>query len=269
MQSTAIALMSCENAKKSVSRWPHVPIYDCMIFCDLGLEPPWVANQVDFVRKAAEQAGIGFIILDSPLYRDFCDNFGVRRTISLPWWTLDQSGKKSMMPRYCTIDYKVTVIAKYVKHQLLGYQKYARMKEEDKKAHELHIGFSKEESRRCKQSSNPLFVNRFPLVEMGYTRADSYVYCKNVWGLETMASSCAFCPFHTNQFYAYLKEQFPDCYAKILEIDRLLEQKTPKPPMESELFISKSRKRIRKLTEEDCKDGEYFPYNGQMIWNGF
>ncbi len=40
MQSTALALMSCENALKGTELWPHVPIYDYVIFCDLGLEPP-------------------------------------------------------------------------------------------------------------------------------------------------------------------------------------------------------------------------------------
>ena len=35
-----------------------------------------------------------------------------------------------------------------------------------------------------------MFVNRFPLVQMEFTRADSYGYIKEVWGLETRASAC-------------------------------------------------------------------------------
>ena len=98
------------------------------------------------------------------------------------------------MPRNCTIDYKVELISKYVRWDLLGYQKGQRLKDEDKKAHEMHIGFSLEEARRCKASTNPMFVNRFPLVQMEFTRADSYGYIKEVWGLETRASACTFCP---------------------------------------------------------------------------
>lgn len=40
MQSTALALMSCENAKAGRPVHPLVPIYDAIIYCDLGFEPP-------------------------------------------------------------------------------------------------------------------------------------------------------------------------------------------------------------------------------------
>lgn len=269
MQSTALALMSCENAMEEQLHWPLVPVYDYVIFCDLGLEPPWVSEQVTFVANACQKAGIRFVKLDSPLYQDFVQNFGERRTISIPWWTLGDNGKKAMMPRYCTIDYKVNKIARYFRYQILGYEKYARIKETDKKAHEMHMGFSLEEQRRCKENSNPLFVNRFPLVKMRYERADSYAYCMDVWNLDTKASSCSFCPFHTNSFYAYLRKNYPDHYQHVEEIDHLLRDKTPRPPMESELFMTKSRKRLDNLTPEDCMDGEFFDYCGQQIWNGF
>ena len=106
MQSTALALMSCENAKAGRPVHPLVPIYDAIIYCDLGFEPPWVAKQVDFIRRACASSGLPFKVLKSPLYSDFIRNFGERRTISIPWWTLRDDGHKSKMPRNCTIDYK-------------------------------------------------------------------------------------------------------------------------------------------------------------------
>ena len=39
MQSTALALMSCENAKAGKPVYPEVPVYDVVIFVDLGMEP--------------------------------------------------------------------------------------------------------------------------------------------------------------------------------------------------------------------------------------
>ena len=269
MQSTALALMACENAKNPDTPWPLVPIYDAVIFCDLGREPPWVKDQMEFTRRACELAGIKFVVLDSPLYSDFMRNFGERRTISIPWWTIRDDGHKSKMPRNCTIDYKVELISKYVRWELLGYKKGQRLRDDDRKAHEMHMGFSAEESRRCKENPNPMFINKFPLVEMGLTRADNYAYIKDVWGLETKASACTFCPFHRNQFFAYLKEKEPEEYGRLLKVDELLRDKNPKPPMDSDLFISRSRKRIADLTPEDCCDGEYFGYRGQQIWNGF
>jgi len=61
----------------------------------------------------------------------------------------------------------------------------------------------------------------------------------------------------------------PGEYAQLLAVDELLRDKTPKPPMDSDLFISRSRKRIADLTPEDCNDAEWFMYRGRQIWNGF
>ena len=273
MQSSALHLMSCETALAKIRGeppvWPQVPIYDISIFCDLGFEPPWVKKQVEFLANAGHSCGVPLVILDSPLYTDFMENFGERRTISIPWWTIKEDGHKSKMPRNCTIDYKVELISKYVRWELLGYKKGQRLREEDKKAHEMHMGFSAEESRRCKESPNPMFVNKFPLVEMGLTRADNFAYIKDVWGLETKASACSFCPFHKNYFFKFLRENEPEQYAQVVGVDELLRDKNPKPPMDSDLFISRSRKRLMDLTDEDCNDAECFEYCGMQIWNGF
>lgn len=270
MQSTALALMSCENAiRKSSYPYPLVPIYDAVIFCDLGFEPPWVKRQLDFTRRSCESTGIFFKVLNTPLYQDFMENFGERRTISIPWWTLKEDGHKSKMPRNCTIDYKVNEITKYVRWELLGYKKHQRLKQEDIKAHEMHMGFSAEEARRCHENPHRLFTNKFPLVDMGMTRADSYRYILENWGLDTKASACAFCPFHKNYFFRHLKLYYPEEYEKLVGLDNLLRDKNPKPPMDSDLFISRSRKRLEDLTDADCDDAECFEYCGKQIWNGF
>lgn len=266
MQSTALALMSCENAKAGKQLHPWVPVYDAVIFCDLGLEPEGVNTQMEFTRKACEDAGIFFQVLDTPLYQHFVENFGERRTISIPWWTITEDGHKSKMPRNCTIDYKVNAITQYVRWELLGYKKGQRLKEEDIKAHEMHMGFSKEEERRCHENPHKL---HFPLVKMGWTRSESYQYILENWGLDTKASACAFCPFHRNYFYQHIREFEPKTYDQILIVDNLLRDKTPKPPMDSDLFISRSRKRLCDLTPEDCNDAEYFEYCGRSLWNGF
>ena len=273
MQSSALHLMSCENARAASEGrdlpWPMVPIYDVSVFCDLGFEPPWVAEQVEFCKRAGEWAGVPVKVLEAPLYRDLMENFGKRRTISIPWWTLKADGHKSKMPRNCTIDYKVEVISKYVRWELLGYKKGQRLRDTDKKAHEMHMGFSYEEKKRCKENPNPLFVNRFPLVDMKLVRADNYAYIRDVWGKKMKASACTFCPFHKNYFFKHLRENEPGSYTQLLEVDELLRDKNPKPPMDSDLFISRSRKRIADLTPQDCDDAECFQYRGQRIWNGF
>lgn len=269
MQSTALALMACEKALFFPDQYPLVPIYDAIVFCDLGKEPEWVYRQVDFIQTACKRAHIPFYVLKTNLYEHYTHNFGVKRVVSIPFWTLDEEGKKGKMLRNCTMDYKINAIQKFVRYELLGYQKYQRMRPEDAKAHELHIGFSYEERQRCKENPHPMFVNQFPLVEMGMERKDNYAYIRDVWGLVTKASACNFCPFHRNYFFKYLKETNLQDYTELVQFDDMLEEKQPLTKIRNKLYISRSRKRIKDLRLEECQDQETFLYKGQPIWNGF
>ena len=114
-----------------------------------------------------------------------------------------------------------------------------------------------------------MFVNKFPLVEMNLTRADNYKYILEEWGLDTKASACNICPFHTNYFFEFMKDNHPDNYSSIIEFDEMLEREQPNTKIRSKLYISKSRKRIRNLKQEDCCDKESFQYKNKSIWNGF
>lgn len=246
-----------------------VPIYDLVVFCDLGKEPPWVMSQVKFVRQACAEAGIQFEVLESPLYADYLRNFGKRRVVSIPFWTVDHDGKKGKMMRNCTMDYKIGLIQNYVRWELLGYRKGQRTRPEDLKVHEMHIGFSFEEKQRRRDNPHKMFVNRFPLVEMGLERKDNYAYIRDVWGLETKASACTFCPFHRNYFFRHLKDTDPREYMDLVAFDEMLEKEQPNTKIQSKLYISRSRKRIADLMPEECQDAECFQYRDQAIWNGF
>lgn len=277
MQSTALALMSCENKLILQNKFDfpnskyhdQIPIYDAILFCDLGEEPTWVYDQVDFIKNACEWANIPFYILESNLYSDYMTNFGKSRVVSIPFWSISQDDKKGKMMRNCTLDYKINVMQKFIRSELLGYKKGQKTKPEDLKAHEMHIGFSKEEEKRCKENPHKMFVNKFPLCEMNLERKHNYAYIKDVWGLETKASACTFCPFHRNFFFKYIKNNHPESYRKVIQIDELLEKEQPNTKIRSKLYISRSRKRIKNLTDEECNDKETFSYKNQMIWNGF
>lgn len=268
MQSTALALMACENAV-SLGKFPLVPVYDLVAFCDLGKEPPWVMDQVKFIENACNAVRIPFVILQSPLYKDYINNFGKNRVVSIPFWTVDSNGKKGKMMRNCTMDYKINLIQNYVRWNILGYTKGQRTKTEDLKAHEMHIGFSAEEQQRCKENPHKMFVNKFPLVDMGLERKDNYAYIRDIWGLETKASACTFCPFHRNYFFQHIKENHKEQYEDLVEFDEMLEREQPNTKIRSKLYISRSRKRIADLLPEECQDAECFLYRGEQVWNGF
>ncbi|MDH6367059.1 MULTISPECIES: hypothetical protein [unclassified Breznakia] len=268
MQSTALVLMSCENKLKGIIH-ERVPIYDAVLFCDLGEEPAWVYKQVKFIAKQCKEAEIPFYILDSNLFEDYMDNFGKKRVSSIPFWSINKDGKKGKMLRACTLDYKINTMQKFVRWELLGYKKGERTKQHDLKAHEMHLGFSYEEKRRCKENPHKMFVNKFPLVEMNLTRADNYKYILETWGLDTKASACTICPFHTNFFFKYIKDKYEDDYKKVLAFDDMLQKQQPNTKIESKLYLSKSRKPIKDLTDDECRDYETFKYRDRVVWNGF
>lgn len=268
MQSTALALMACENVKIP-NKYPLVPIYDAIVFCDLGSEPKWVYDQVLFIQDACKDVQIPFYVIEVDLYNHYMNNFGYKRVVSIPFWSIDTDGKKGKMLRNCTLEFKIQEIEKFVKYELLHYRKYEKMRPEDYKAHEFHLGFSIEESHRCKDNPHKMFVNKFPLVDMLLERKDNYAYIRDVWGLDTKASACIFCPFHRNVFYNYLKTNLPTDYERLITFDTLLETNQPYTNIRSKLYVSRSRKRIEELSLEECQDAETFPYKNKDIWNGF
>ena len=137
MQSTALALMSVENAKKGIVH-PNVPIYDAIIFCDLNCESYWVYNQVEFIAKICKQYKIPFYTLNSLIYDDQANRIRQGKYVKMPLWTMN-NGKRGKLRRTCTIDYKILTIQKFVKYNFLGYRKHQRFKKEDMNAHEMHI----------------------------------------------------------------------------------------------------------------------------------
>lgn len=268
--STTLALMACENALCGPPYpYPKVPIYDAVIFCDLHGEPSWVYRQAAFTANACAKIGIPFYTLESDLYGDFLQNFGRSHIASIPFWTLGKDGEKGKMPRQCTYDYKIKVIERFVRRELLCYKPYQHTLDLDRHAHKMHMGIMWEERRRARPSKLTLFENRYPLVEMGWTRPMCYAYNREVWGLETKASCCLFCPFHTNYFYRYIQEREPACYACAIQVDELLETHEARPPLKSKLHLSRSRKRLRDLTLEDCNDAQHFLYYSTSVWSGF
>jgi len=269
-QSTALALMSVENKLKGRFIHDKVPIYDAIVFCDLGAEAYWVYEQVRFIEKACTAVGIPFYVLtEKNLYKDYLNSFGIKRVVAMPFWSIGEDGKKAKMRRHCTIDYKINIIHKFVRYSLLDYRKGQRTRPHDLEAHEMHLGFSYEESERRFSSYNPIFKNKYPLVDMKQTRADNYKYVYETWGFKTKGSACIMCPFHQNYFFHYLKHHDKAKYNDVVCFDNLIGEKQHLTPIRSRIFVSRSRKRICDLKEDECQDAKYLRYQNKDVWIGF
>ena len=77
-----------------------------------------------------------------------------------------------------------------------------------------------------------------------------------------------------------MKDNHKEQYQSILDFDEMLEREQPNTKIRSKLYISKSRKRIKDLSNEDFKDKlhitivtgkneKLFDYRNKKIWNGF
>ena len=104
-QSTALALMSCENAMSEKIIYPLVPVYDAVLFCDLGGEREWVYKQVAFISECCQKAGIPFYILKNKnLKKDYMTNYGKARVCTIPFWSIDESGKMEIIINVASMD---------------------------------------------------------------------------------------------------------------------------------------------------------------------
>lgn len=268
VHSTVLPLMACENLE-TPGRYPLIPNYAAVIFCDLGLEAPWVYEQVRFVMETCSQRGMPVIILRTNLYQNFMERFGKSRVVSIPFWSVGREGRHAKMKRQCTLDYKVLQIQKFIRWNLLGYRKGSHDRPWDLGEHRMHIGFSAEEQSRIFDSYNPFYKNKFPLWQMGLERKDNYAYLLERWGLDAKGSACAFCPYHRNYFFRHVKMHIEKLWKQLVEFDRILEAEQPNTPIDSQLYISRSRKRLTELTDGECRDMECFYYRGRRVWNGF
>lgn len=268
VHSTVLPLMACENLE-TPGKYPLVPNYAAIIFCDLGLEAPWVYEQVRFVMEACSKRGMPVIILRTNLYQNFIERFGKSRVVSIPFWSVGREGRHAKMKRQCTLDYKVLQIQKFIRWNLLGYRKGRHDRPWDLGEHQMHIGFSAEEQSRIFDSYNPFYKNKFPLWQMGLERKDNYAYLLERWGLDAKGSACAFCPYHRNYFFKHIKMHVEKLWKQLVEFDRILEAEQPNTPIDSQLYISRSRKRLTELTDGECRDMECFYYRGRKVWNGF
>ena len=86
--------MSCDNVLNP-GKFPIVPVYDAILFCDLGGEREWVYRQVDFLKKQCTAVGIPFYILrDKNLQKDYMKNYGINRVVTIPFGALMKMEKK-------------------------------------------------------------------------------------------------------------------------------------------------------------------------------
>jgi hypothetical protein len=209
VQSSTLALMIEKG---------EIPMVDAAIFADVGAEPKKVIKWLDFLKKKVSFPV--YIVQWRNLKQDIIDaSKGEYKSFSAPFFTQNIiTGKKGMIRRMCTTDYKIKPVTKKIR-ELLGYKKGERVKKETKV--ELLMGISIDEVQRMKTNKLKYITNIYPLIDNKLTRNDCIKWMNNNNYPTPPRSACTFCPFHSNKEWIEVKKD-KDEWNEVIKIDNLI-----------------------------------------------
>lgn len=227
VQSSTMALMT---------RTGELPKPDVGIFADTGYESKSCYAYLEFLKK----------VLPFPIYvvkfgnikDDMLKARGTTDFVVAPFYTQETiTGKKGMILRQCTNQYKIQPIKKKIRELCnVGFNK----KFPKDKYVEQWIGISKDEIGRMKPARDPYILNRHPLIEMNMSRQDCVNWLnKNKFPLPEK-SACICCPFHDDKYWDFMKKERPSEFADAVEFDK-------------EIRTISRKKNIKNYTHRSCK----------------
>ena len=138
------------------------------MFADTGWEPPsvyehldWLQEQLSFEVVRVQAGNIKDNILEgtSPDGNNY---------LGIPAFLLNADGSTAVAARQCTSKYKVRPINRYLRERL-GFEPGRRAPKHVQV--EIWMGISADEVLRQKESREEWATNRYPLIELGFSRA--------------------------------------------------------------------------------------------------
>jgi len=250
VQSSTLALMIQHK---------EIPMVDAAIFADTKGEPQAVYNHLDWLIKQ----------LSYPVHRvswrnlkqDILDaSQGNYKAFTAPFFTLNsKTGKKGMLMRQCTGDYKIKPIIQKVR-ELLGLKRGEKRKKGMQV--EMIIGISIDEVSRMKPNKLKYIKNIYPLIEKKISRTKCKEWMvKNGYPIPPR-SACTFCPFHNNEEWRIVKsvkEEWNDVVKMDLAIrsqERFKNKNIGKAVINDELYLHRSCKPISEIDFEKKKNDD-------------
>ena len=219
IQSTTVYLLNMQGK--------ILPKFDIAIFADTQEEPKAVYNHLNWMQtlngppiwnRTTGSLGDNLLI---------GENSTKQRFVSIPAFTAKDGDtyKRGIIRRQCTSEYKIEVIDRAIRYELLGLKKFGRWPK-NTVAHQ-YFGISADEARRSISiiKSHEKFkgkkVPHFPLLELNWTRADCIKFLEEFVPHPVPRSACVFCPYKSDWEW-YQTKQDPEAWARALEIDEAL-----------------------------------------------
>lgn len=204
------------------------PPIEVAIFADTGEEPAAVYRHLDWLRSLngppVVVRSIGSRLGDDLLRGQ---NSTKHRFASIPAYTAAKEGAQTgIVRRQCTHEYKVRVIERYIRRELLGLKPGQRI---PKGVHVTQaFGISVDEKSRASRiyerwiMGDAPFDPLFPLLDQRMTRADCIVWLREHVPHEVPRSACVFCPFKSDMEWRRLRDADPEGWARAVQIDDAL-----------------------------------------------
>lgn len=171
------------------------------IFADTGWEPQAVYDHLETLKPLMADAGIEFhMVSKGNIREDFLADD--KRYASMPLHMTGEDGKKGIVRRQCTSEYKIAPLMKK-QRELAGLKSGERCKE-----HRITtlIGISWDEVQRVKDPQFSWIRHEYPMVDKRITRQDCLDWCVEREYKKPPRSACIGCPFKSSEEWRLLSE---------------------------------------------------------------
>ena len=247
VQSSTLALMINKG---------EIPMVDAAIFADTGAEPKAVYDWLEWLTK---QLSYPVHIVSKGNLREDTINAvnGKYKFLTIPVFSVDKkTGKKGLLRRQCTNDYKIQPVNQKVRN-LLGLEKNEKRKKGT--AVQMLMGISLDEIYRVKPNRVKYIINSYPLIDLKMSRKDCMEWMEKNKYPKPPRSACTFCPFHNNEEWRHVKENKEE-WAQVIEFDKLIRTGTK---TDDEVFLHKDCLPIDQVNFDDKKDDQLDMFNNE------
>ena len=206
-------LMMADRGEIKIDGQVVIPKY--AIMSDTGNEPQQVYEWLKYLQSKVKNIEI-IVTNNGNITEDILN--GVKnneRFASVPFFTKAKDGRKGILWRQCTGEYKINAVRKEIR-RLLGYGPREKVKDTVR----LWMGISTDEIQRVKPSNVQYIQNVFPLIDYELSRLDCLRWFeKNDMPLPPK-SSCIICPYHSNEFWKEMKKNDQESWNMAVEFDK-------------------------------------------------
>lgn len=245
VQSTTLALMGVKNwyywSCSEPVPYPQVGLIELALFADTQSEPRGVYEHLKWLKLICEKWFPIQVLSLGNLAENLLNgvNDKGKPFIQIPAFTAG-----GIKPRQCTSHYKVNLMEKYIRYQVLGLKPGQRAPIGNEIIQLM--GLSHDETARiirvkARYQSVPWGVE-FPLWEMELTRVGCRNWLKKYYpDREVPRSACTFCPYHSDSEWQDIKK-VPEDWAQALAVDEAIRNHDHIP-----MFLHDSRKPLAEV----------------------